>query len=308
MDASLIAPELRARASRLPRLPLGSRAGRWLVRVALRLAPRDRSYTAPDKITLGDAPGLRLYSPTTQLAPGALLWIHGGGFVIGHAGANDAFCAGIARDLGVTVVSLDYRLAPEHPYPAALDDGVAAWTWIRDQAASLGIDPRRIIVGGQSAGGGLAASLVQRLRDLGNTAVHGQWLLSPMLDDRTAADVSLDAIDHPLWNNRLNRIGWQAYLACEAGASPPAGSVPARDTWLKGSPCTWIGCGAVDLFFEENKVYAERLRQAGVSVVEDWVQGAPHGFEVWAADSECAVAYLRRAKTWLGDRFRAAPA
>ena len=134
---------------------------------------------------------------------------------------------------------------PEHPYPAALD-AHAAWTWLRGHAAA-----ERIVVGGQSAGGGLAAALVQRLYDEGERP-RAQWLFCPMLDDRTAARRGLDDAGHRVWDNRLNRFGWRAYLGTEPGApGVPPYAVPARRDDVAGLPDTWIGVGDIDLFHDE---------------------------------------------------------
>lgn len=178
MKLSEIAPELRGKARWLPRLPLERAWGLRLVRWG---TTRARPAAAPD-VDVEVTPGWRVYRPREPRSDLTLLWIHGGGLVIGAAVQDDRFCADTARELGITVVSAEYRLAPEARYPAALDDCHAAWTWTREHAA----DPARVIVGGQSAGGGLAAALVQRLRDAGERP-PAQWLFCPMLDDRTTA-------------------------------------------------------------------------------------------------------------------------
>jgi acetyl esterase/lipase len=289
---SEIAPELRGPARRLPRLPLERSWGLWLVRRAM---ARMRPVTIPD-VDVEVTPGWRVYRPREPRSDLTLLWIHGGGLVIGNAVQGDAFCAETARELGITVVSAEYRLAPEHPYPAAFEDCHAAWTWARDHAD----DPGRVVVGGQSAGGGLAAALVQRLRDGGERPL-AQWLFCPMLDDRTAARRDLDARRHRGWDNRLNRFGWRAYLGREPGAEVvPHYAVPARRENLTGLPPTWIGVGDIDLFHDEDAEYARRLRAAGVDTTVHVVPGAPHGFESWAPDTGFAHVYLSTARKWLG--------
>ncbi len=198
------------------------------------------------------------------------------------------------------MVSVEYRLAPEHPFPAALDDCLAGWRWLQRDAPRLGVDPARIALGGESAGGGLAASLVQRLHDDGEAHPVAQWLFCPMLDDRTAAREELDRVNHFVWNNRANRFGWHSYLGVEPGAvttSPYA--VPARREVLQGLPPAWIGVGDIDLFYEEDQVYANRLRQAGVDVTLDVLPGAPHGSEAWAAGTTIVRDYVGRAQEWL---------
>nr|WP_243851002.1 alpha/beta hydrolase [Modestobacter marinus] len=247
-----------------------------------------------------DARPVRVYRPDTWLDDGGLLWIHGGGLLFGDARQDEALCAATARELGITVVSANYRFAPEHPFPAAHDDVRAAWRWMQEHAAELGVAPARVVVGGESAGGGLAASLVQRLRDEDGVQPLGQWLFAPMIDDRTAADTSLDAIDHWVWNNRSNRLGWSGYLGGPPGGldvSPYAAA--ARQPDLAGLPPAYLAVGDIELFLAEDRVYAERLEAAGVPTTLDVVPGAPHGFENWARDSEPATALLARARAWL---------
>ncbi|MEU4520470.1 alpha/beta hydrolase [Amycolatopsis sp. NPDC024027] len=288
---SAVAPELRGRVRWVPRLPLERAWVRRLVRAA---SARTRPPALPD-VTVELRPGLRVYRPRTPRSGRTLLWIHSGGLVIGGAAQDDRFCAGTAAGLGITVVSAEYRLAPEHPYPAALEDCHAAWTWLRGHVAA-----EQVVVGGQSAGGGLAAALVQRLHDEGERP-RAQWLFCPMLDDRTAARRGLDTAGHRVWDNRLNRFGWRAYLGTEPGAPVvPLYAVPARRDDVTGLPETWIGVGDIDLFHDEAAEYARRLRAAGVATTFHVVPGGPHGFEAWAPSSELSRRYLAAARAWLG--------
>ena len=208
---------------------------------------------------------MRLYRPEQGLSGAGLLWIHGGGMITGNAATNDRECAAFARELGIVVVSVEYRLAPKHPFPAALDDCHAAWQWMLSAAGELGIDPARIAISGQSAGGGLAASLALRIRDAGGLQPAAQALMCPMLDDRTGARRELDAIDHRVWNNRSNRAAWSWYLGLPPGSSEvPAHAAAARCANLRGLPPAWIGVGEVDLFLEEDRRYARAAdRSAG---------------------------------------------
>ncbi|MDS0134551.1 MULTISPECIES: alpha/beta hydrolase [unclassified Amycolatopsis] len=294
MKLAEIAPELRPRADRLPRVPL-EEAG---------VLPRIRAATAQIQpvevagVDVESTPGWRVHRPRAARPGRTLLWIHGGGFVVGRAAQDDRLCGETARELGITVVSVEYRLAPDAPYPAALDDCHAAWTWARDQAGG----PDGVVVGGQSAGGALAAALVQRLCDRGERP-HAQWLLCPMLDDRTAARRELDDHNHRGWDNRLNRFGWRSYLGTEPGAPDvPSYAVPARREDLAGLPPAWIGVGDIDLLHDESAAYARRLREAGVDATLHVVPGAPHGFEAWAPDTAVTRDYLATARAWLGDR------
>lgn len=301
MDLSRVAVELRGPVRRVPPLPLQSRLSLRLLRAGSARVPAARA----DGVSVEDveaARPLRLYRPRLDPSPAALLWIHGGGFVLGSPRQDDAHCVAVAARLGVTVVSVGYRLAPDHPFPAASDDCRSAWMWLVDNAPRLGIDPARIAVGGASAGGGLAACLAQRLVSTGEPTPAVQWLAAPMLDDRTAARSDLDAVGHRVWDNRKNRFGWRAYLGVEPGApTVPAFSVAGRREDLRGLPPTWIGVGDIDLFHDEDLTYADRLRDAGVDVTVEVVPGAPHGFESWGASSDLARQHCTRARAWLAD-------
>ncbi len=251
----------------------------------------------------GEGARVRVYQPKAGGTPAALLWIHGGGLVVGTAEQDEARASRLARDLGVTVVSARYRLAPEHPFPTAADDVHAAWRWLQGNAARLGADHQRVVVAGQSAGGGLAASLAQRLRDEGGQQPVGQLLVYPMLDDRTAADRSLDRARHPIWNNRSNLMGWSSYLAHEPGcATTPDYAVPARRDALAGLPPAWIGVGTADLFLDECRAYALRLQSAAVPTKLVEIPRAPHGFDTTTRPAPSQM--FRAAQTaWLGDRL-----
>jgi acetyl esterase/lipase len=289
----------------VPPAVIGNGIGRWMLRSVIRLM-RGKAHDGVrvETRTAEGGVALRVYTPERGATGAALLWIHGGGLVIGSAMQDDQFCADTARELGIAVVSTDYRLAPDFPFPAALDDCHAAWAWLQRSAAELGIDPARVAIGGQSAGGGLAASLAQRIHDAGGVQPIVQWLFCPMLDDRTAARRELDAVGHFVWNNRSNRVGWGAYLGGAVGAEHvPDYAVPARRDDLRGLPPAWIGTGDIELFFDEDNAYAERLTDAGVACMLDIVPGAPHGFEALAPNTALAQAYVARARAWLREQL-----
>ena len=241
--------------------------------------------------------------------PPALLWIHGGGYVTGSAAMNDRAVRRMAAHLGALAASVEYRLAPEHPYPAALDDCYAALQWL---AARGDIDRRRILVAGKSAGGGLAAALALRCVDAGLVDLAGQVLIYPMLDDRTVQQSTATAARG--WTPQDNSFGWRAYLGCEPGTNEvSAYAAPARRDDLSGLPPTWIGVGTADLFHDECVDYANRLRAAGVPTELEIVPGGFHGFRRGRGeDFRCAE--LRRGSTRrdastlgvLGNRMRAA--
>lgn len=209
-----------------------------------------------------------------------VFWIHGGGTIAGNYKMDNHICSRYVEQLDAVVCSVEYRLAPENPFPAGLDDCYDGWQWFVAQAKTLGVDSSRILLAGQSGGGCMAASLVQRVHDAGGIQPLAQLLWCPMLDDRTGANRELDVVEHIVWPNRNNRAAWSWYTGCEAGADEvPENSVPARRKKLSGLPPTWIGVGDMDLLYEESKVYAARLEEAGVEVVFEVVKGWPHGFE-----------------------------
>lgn len=240
---------------------------RLVTRRMWRKAPKD-----VEALTLPSGVGVRLYRPAGSTGAGpALLWMHGGGYVIGHPGQDDALCRRYAQRLGATVASVDYRLAPEHSYPVPLEDCYQALKWL---AALPSVDPGRVAIGGASAGGGLAAALALLARDRGEVPLAAQLLVYPMLDDRTVGH----GPENPglrLWNQSLNKFGWSAYL----GDADPEVAVPARRTDLSGLPPAWVGVGTHDLFHDEDLAYAERLKAAGVPCDVEVVKGAFHGFD-----------------------------
>jgi acetyl esterase/lipase len=244
-----------------------------------------------DVVTLSTGAGVRLHRPPEPAATsGALLWIHGGGYLLGSARQDDPLCRRFANKLDITVGSVEYRPAPEHPFPAALEDCYAA---LQRLISLPGVDPARVAIGGASAGGGLAAALALMTRDRGEIDPALQLLVYPMLDNRTVAKSPSDARNYRVWTERSNRFGWAAYL----GNANPDIAVPARNTDLAGLPPAWIGVGTLDLFHDEDLAYAERLKKAGVPCRVEVVPGAFHGFDTVAPgapvsrsffDSQCA--------------------
>ncbi len=211
---------------------------------------------------------MRVYRPKETSADGAagapaILWIHGGGMVMGSVVSEEGFCQETALQLGAVVVSVEYRLAPENPYPAPLNDCYAALLWLVKNADDLGVDPGRIAVAGISAGGGLAAGLALKARDLGGPAIAGQLLVYPMLDDRNDTPSSHAITEPRVWNRESNLIAWRAYLG-ERADNPPIYAAPARASDLSGLPPAFISTGEFDLFRDENIAYTELLRKCGV--------------------------------------------
>ncbi|RQP12977.1 MAG: alpha/beta hydrolase [Microbacteriaceae bacterium] len=307
MDLERVDVDLRSATRTAPTADPTKPAVRRAAGVALSVMPVKRARGVRVRTLRAGAAKVRLYQPPAQRTDAALLWIHGGGLVLGNPRQDERLVSETAAALGMTVVSAYYRLAPEHPFPAALQDIHAAWQWLQAHAPSLGVDPRRVVVGGESAGGGLAASVVQLLHDTGAHPL-GQWLFCPMLDDRTAARTELDALDHFVWNNVLNRFGWSSYLGRPPGSyEVPAYAVAARRPDLAGLPPAWICVGDIELFHDEDVEYARRLEQAGVPVTLDVTAGTPHAFENWAADTAPARMLVRRAQAWLGELVGVVP-
>ncbi|MDR1077106.1 MAG: alpha/beta hydrolase [Propionibacteriaceae bacterium] len=309
MDIGLVDPALQALVLKQKRLDITNPAIRAAARLAGRLMPIPAARDQVGVRVIRAAGGVagRLYRPFAP-APtaGGLLWIHGGGYLFGGARQDQAICSHLCSQLRVVVFSADYRLAPRHPFPAALEDVRLAWRWLAENAASLGVDPNRLALGGESAGGGLAAALAQLLADqaAGSRAASqpapvAQWLFAPMLDDRTAADRSLDSTEHWIWQNRDNRFAWQSYLGQPPGpAHLPPYAAPGRRAVLAGLPPAYLQVGDIELFAPEVEAYAEGLRRSGVTVRLDVTPGAPHGL-IHAPQTAPARRVIGDAIAWL---------
>ncbi len=243
-----------------------------------------------------DAPELlvRIYHPAERQGPlPAMVWIHGGGYVLGSIDGDDHFVRQFVRDVACVVVAPEYRLAPEHPFPAPLEDCYAALKWLAAHAGELGMDPQRIAIGGASAGGGLAAGLALLARDRAEVNVVFQLLIYPMLDDRNIAQTSETVPDTLLWTRENNLIGWRSYLGSEPGGdevSPYAAAFRATD--LAGLPPAYIPVGDLDLFLHENIAYAQRLLDAAVPTELHVYPGAYHGFDIFAPTTDVGQRFI----------------
>jgi acetyl esterase/lipase len=229
--------------------------------------------------------------------------IHGGGYVLGSPDMQHQRNAALANDLRCVVLSVDYRLAPETRAPGSVEDCYAALAWLQAQAAQRGIDPTRIAVLGESAGGGLAAALCLLARDRREWAIASQILIYPMLDDRTGREPAANRFAGEfLWPAPTNQFGWSALLG-EAGHAISPYAVPARVERLEGLPSTFIGVGALDLFVEEGLDYSRRLLRAGVPLELHVYEGAFHGFDL-AAEAEVSQRLNRDYRAALAKVFR----
>jgi acetyl esterase/lipase len=245
---------------------------------------------------------LLICRPTGVPAPvPCLYFIHGGGMVLGDNRSGGALAAlGHAEALGAALVSVEYRLAPETPHPGPVGDCYAGLTWTVEHAYELGVDPERLIVGGASAGGGLAAAVALLARDRGGPRLLGQLLLCPMLDDRNDTPSSRQMAGLGIWDRAANEVGWTALLGDARGGpdvSPYA--APARATDLSGLPPAFIDVGSAETFRDEDVAYATRIWQAGGDAELHVWPGGFHGFAGMVPDAALSQAAMAAQLTWL---------
>lgn len=209
----------------------------------------------------------------------ALIWIHGGGFVLSNAESDDAFCAGLAQNLGIAIANVDYRLSPEVVYPAAVNDCYSVARYVAEHAERLGIDADRLGVGGRSAGGALAAGLALLIRDKQEIRINYQLLDVPMLDDRVETPSAMTFVDVPLFPTENVRLSWEYYLAGMDRTKVPIYAAPARASaeQLAGLPPTFISVMEFDALRDEGMRYASSLMEAGVPVEFHSYRGTFHG-------------------------------
>jgi acetyl esterase/lipase len=288
---------LRVTAESLPLL----RSAEWPDRDTLLLG---RRYTHRDLTVPGPAGDLTLavFEPDGRTDPApapAIYWIHGGGMVTGtRFMATEGLDA--AEAVGAVVVSVEYRLAPEHPAPAPADDCLAGLAWLVDHAADLGVDPDRVVLGGTSAGGGLAAATALRIRDLGGPPVVGLLLCCPMLDDRMTSVSTRQFGDDLLWTRANNAFGWGALLGDRRGTDDVSPyEAPGRATDLSGLPPTLIDVGSADLFRDEDVALASAIWAAGGDAELHVWAGGFHGSEQMARDAAVSVAARTARADWV---------
>lgn len=239
---------------------------------------------------------LRIYRPKNRkkLIP-VFYWMHGGGMMGGRPEQDDVQMKQIAVEAGIMVVSVDYRVAPEFPFPTPLNDCYAGLIWLTNNADEYGIDQEKIAVGGASAGGGLAASLALMVREKGGPKLIHQSLTYPMLDDRNITNSSHQITSLGLWDRSFNIFGWESYLGTKNGREDvPELAVPAREKDLGGLPHTFIAVGALDLFRDEDIEYALRLMEAGVTTELHFYPGAVHGFDWYVPQEAMTISFLNK--------------
>jgi acetyl esterase/lipase len=224
---------------------------------------------------------VRVFRPAgvDDVLPG-LVWIQGGGYVLTAPDMDDQFCEEIALRNQCAVVSVDWRRAPEHPFPAPAEDCYAALAWTVRNASGLRIDPARIVIGGHSSGGGSTAGLALLVRDRQELSIAHQLLIYPMLDDTDSTPSSFMVTDPEVWNRTSNEIGWRGYLGDTYGTdqvSPYA--APTRMQDLSGLAPATVLTGELDLFVDEDITYAQRLMHAGVPTELHVYPAAHHGFD-----------------------------
>jgi len=298
MSRHLVDPELHALLDVLPTLTFTADILPAVRAAAIAYPPDPRSVEAVtlDKRTVpgpesGPDVGISVYAPRTRIGRlPCLFHIHGGGFVTGSAAGLQAVHFPLALEANCVIVSVDYRLAPETPFPGAVEDCYSALSWVMAHVDELGVDASRIGVMGESAGGGLAASLALLVRDRGQYSLAFQHLIYPMLDDRTCVtDNPHPYVGQFIWTPESNVFGWASLLGIAPGShgvSPYAAAARAVD--LAGLPPTYIATGALDLFLEEDLEYARRLTRHGIAVELHVYPGAYHAFNI-APDAQVAI-------------------
>ena len=302
MASVALHPAIEARKDLVPILDLDESA-----LPALRETPLSAPVELSDKVdrrdhVVSESPRVVVRVHRPKDVSGALpcvYSIHGGGYVIGSYEMDDARFDIWCQKFGLVGVSVEYRLAPETPYPGPLDDCYAGLKWTYDHAADIGVDPTRIGIAGASAGGGLCAGLALLARDRAEVPVQFQLLDCPMIDDRQqTASSQLEGL--AVWSKESNAFGWRSYLGSLYGTDDvPPYAAAARATDLAGLPEAYVCVGGADGFRDEDITYAMRLYGAGVPTELHVYPGAPHGVALWP-DTEVAQRYLRDQRDWLG--------
>lgn len=307
-DRLTMDPELADALNAIPRSPSGIfdltnlEGTRAAVRalaesIAAAASPDDGAVTVEEHVApRGNGPDLllRVLRPAAATASlPALLWFHGGGQVLGYAAQDDTYLGPVCTAVGCAVISVDYRLAPEFPSPAAVEDGCTAFGWVRANAAALGVDADRIGIAGASGGGGIAAGTALLLRDRGAGIPMFQALSYPMIDDRNVTASSREITEIGIWDRATNVLAWQYILGERAGTDDVSPySAPARAPDVSGLPPTFLAVGELDVFRDEGLDYAMRLRAAGVPVELHLYSGAYHAWDLFAPAAALTASFL----------------
>lgn len=258
--------------------------------------PPNQNVTYEDRTAPGPAGApdisVRVYRPVNASGtlPG-VYYIHGGGMIFGSVETENAEAEQVCEEVGAVVVSVEYRLAPEHPHPAQSEDCYAGLVWMARNAAELGFDPGRLAVYGGSAGGGLVIAATLLARDRGFPAIRFQMPIYPMIDDTNETRSSHEITDVGVWDRPANIEAWQWYLG---GGKPDQYAAPARAEDLSGLPPAFIDVGTVDMFRDEDITFATRLMQAGVPTELHVNPGAYHASEVLAPQAELSARIWER--------------
>jgi acetyl esterase len=269
------------------------------------MAPAAHIATVTERTVQG--PGgdlkLRIYRPVGEGPFPLLVFFHGSGFVLCSLDTHDGMCRNLCAGAGCVVVSVDYRLAPEHKFPAGLDDCVFATSWVSEHAAELEGDAGRIVVGGDSAGGNLAAAAALRIRDEGGPALLGQLLIYPVTDYYTPGTPSYreNADGYGLTRDTMVWF-WDHYLSDPAEAAEPYAS-PLRARDLSGLPAALVVTAEYDPLCDEGEYYAAKLRAAGTAATTSRWDGMNHGFFFWVGRVDKAGDAMAECCAWLQEIF-----
>lgn len=299
-------PELAAALDRLPSTPVFDLRDIGAARIATKAFAEAAAAATPDdpnvsvellKVALVGRPDvpIRLFRPVGSIGTlPAVLWFHGGGQVVGYAAQEDPFLKRLASEVGCVVASVDYRLAPEAPAPAAAEDGLAAYRWLRSEAGDLGVDAERIAVAGASGGGCIAAATALMIRDGGEPAPRCLALSYPMLDDRNETRSSREITSLGIWDRSTNILAWEAVLTrMGRGGDISPYIAPARAERLSDLPTTFVGVGELDVFRDESLAFAARLVDASVPTELHLFPGAFHAFDLFAPEARVSRSFTR---------------
>jgi acetyl esterase/lipase len=275
------------------------------LRAAAAGMPENSNVTKEDRevprLTGGGTIHIRIYRPVNNIETlPAIFAIHGGGMFMGSIEADDAHASTLCEDSGTVTIAIDYRLAPEFPYPAGLDDCFTVLKWIFDNSIKLGIDSEKVAVYGESAGGNLALALGLMARDLGAPKIAFLAPIYPMLDDRSTTPSSYEVIDVGVWDRHEQLEAWQWYLGSQSGSADiPIYAAPGRAEDFANLPPTFIDVGTIDLFRDEVITLVGKIASSGVPVEFHLYPGAYHAAELFAPEADLSKLIWRNRITAL---------